>query len=84
MIVVFAQEQPPAPAEAAPPSAIVTDAQDSAPAIPAPQGATTEAPRVGPPDTSYYMKLGYAAAFVIFVAYIGLLLKRVASVRRSR
>jgi hypothetical protein len=40
--------------------------------------------RTGPPDTSNYMKLGYTAAAVIFLAYIGLLLKRVASVRRSR
>jgi hypothetical protein len=70
--------------ELAPPSAIITNAQDSAPAIPAPQGATSMPARTGPPDTSYYMKLGYAAAIVIFVAYIGLLLKRVASVRRPR
>jgi len=71
-------------AEMAPPSAIITNVQDSAPAIPAPQGATSMPARTGPPDTSYYMKLGYAAAIVIFVAYIGLLLKRVASVRRPR
>jgi hypothetical protein len=70
--------------ELAPPSAIITNAQDSTPAIPAPQGATSMPARTGPPDTSYYMKLGYAAAIVIFVAYIGLLLKRVASVRRPR
>jgi hypothetical protein len=45
---------------------------------PSPQG------RAGPPDTSYYMKLGYAVAIAIFAAYIALLLKRVAAVRRSR
>lgn len=71
-------------AEMAPPSAIITNAQDSAAAIPAPQGATSMPARTGPPDTSYYMKLGYVAAIVIFLAYIGLLLKRVASVRRPR
>lgn len=39
---------------------------------------------VGPPDSSYHMKLGYTAAIVIFGAYIALLLKRVAAVRRAR
>ncbi len=38
--------------------------------------------RTGPPDTSYYMKLGYAVAGAIFLAYILLLLRRVASVRK--
>jgi hypothetical protein len=66
------------------PSAIITTVQDSAAAIPAPQGATSMPSRTGPPDTSYYMKLGYAAAIVIFLAYVGLLLKRVAGTRRSR
>jgi hypothetical protein len=70
--------------ELTPPSAIITNVQDSAAAIPAPQGATSMPARTGPPDTSYYMKLGYAAAIVIFAAYIGLLLKRVAGTRRSR
>ncbi len=70
--------------ELTPPSAIITNVQDSAPAIPAPQGATNMPARTGPPDTSYYMKLGYVAAIVIFAAYIGLLLKRVAGTRRSR
>ena len=46
--------------------------------------APADAGRAGPPDTSYYMKLGYAVAIAIFAAYIALLLKRVASVRRSR
>lgn len=39
---------------------------------------------VGPPDSTFHMKLGYAVAGAIFAAYIALLLKRVASVRRSR
>lgn len=70
--------------ELTPPSAIITNVQDSAAAVPAPQGATSMPARTGPPDTSYYMKLGYTAAIVIFVAYIGLLLKRVAGMRRPR
>lgn len=80
MIVRVVQEA----TELTPPSAIITNVQDSAPAIPAPQGATSMPARTGPPDTSYYMKLGYAAAIVIFLAYIGLLLKRVAGMRRPR
>lgn len=63
--------------------------QDSVAAGGADAGAVTvpppaAPPRVGPPDSSGDMALGYAAAAVIFLAYIGLLLKRVASVRRSR
>lgn len=61
---------------------LVARAQDSAtaaPAVAAPQGAPS-----GPPDSTSDMHLGYAVAGVIFVAYIALLLKRVASVRRSR
>ena len=38
--------------------------------------------RSGPPDTSYYMKLGYVVAGALFLAYIVLLLRRVASVRK--
>lgn len=80
MIVRFVQEA----TEGTPPSAIITNVPDGAALIPAPQGATSGPARTGPPDTSYYMKLGYAAAIVIFLAYIGLLLKRVAGMRRSR
>jgi hypothetical protein len=58
--------------------------QEPEAAVPAPPGGLTEVPRTGPPDTSYYMKLGYVAAIVIFGAYIALLLRRVASVRRPR
>ncbi len=49
------------------------------------QDATTQPPaeRTGPPDTSYYMKLGYIVAGVIFAAYILLMLRRIASVRRG-
>ncbi len=39
--------------------------------------------RTGPPDTTYYMKLGYIVAGVIFFAYIVLLMRRVASVRKQ-
>lgn len=39
-------------------------------------------PRVGPPDTTYYMNVGYIVAFLVFAAYIALLLRRVANVRR--
>jgi hypothetical protein len=46
--------------------------------------AATPAAPIGPPDSTFHMKLGYAVAGVIFAAYIALLLKRVASVRRSR
>jgi hypothetical protein len=46
--------------------------------------ATMVAPRVGPPDTTYHMKLGYGVAIAIFSVYIALLIKRVAGVRRSR
>jgi hypothetical protein len=53
-------------------------AQDSVTAAPPPAPA-----RTGPPDTSYYMKLGYAVAGAIFLAYIVLLLRRVASVRKT-
>jgi hypothetical protein len=53
--------------------ALVSTAQVPAPA----------APRVGPPDTSYYMKLGYMVAGVIFFAYIALLMRRVATVRKA-
>jgi len=52
--------------------------QDSTAQVPAPV-----APRTGPPDTSYYMKLGYIVAGVIFFAYIALLMRRVATVRKA-
>lgn len=39
--------------------------------------------RVGPPDTTYHMKLGYIVAGVIFGLYIVVLLRRVATVRRG-
>lgn len=39
--------------------------------------------RTGPPDTSSAMKTGYIVASVIFLAYIVLLMRRVASVRKS-
>lgn len=52
--------------------------QDSSAQVPAPA-----APRIGPPDTSYHMKLGYTVAGVIFLAYIVLLMRRVATVRRA-
>ena len=51
---------------------------DSTAQVPAPV-----APRTGPPDTSYYMKLGYIVAGVIFFAYIALLMRRVATVRKA-
>jgi len=70
-------------AEPVPPSAIIEEQQDSAastaPTVAPPMGAPA-----GPPDSSFHMKLGYALAAVLFTAYIALLLKRVASVRRSR
>jgi hypothetical protein len=56
--------------------------QDSAAQDAATQVATAPA-RVGPPDTSYYMKLGYIVAGAIFAAYILLMLRRIASVRRG-
>lgn len=59
-------------------------AQDSATVVQPPRGATSTAARAGPPDTSNYMHLGYAAAIAIFAAYIGLLFKRVANVRKMR
>jgi hypothetical protein len=49
-----------------------------------PSESSTMARPVGPPDSTFHMKLGYAVAGAIFAAYIALLLKRVASVRRSR
>lgn len=39
--------------------------------------------RTGPPDTAWAMKTGYIVASVIFLAYIVLLMRRVASVRNS-
>jgi len=55
-----------------------TARQDSTAQVPAPVS-----PRTGPPDTSYYMKLGYIVAGVIFCAYIALLMRRVATVRKA-
>ncbi len=57
-------------------------AQEAAAADSAAQVAAAPA-RVGPPDTSYYMKLGYIVAGVIFAAYILVMLRRIASVRRG-
>ena len=70
-------------AEAVPPSAIIREPQDSAGAAPPVVAPHMSAP-AGPPDSSFHMKLGYTLAGVLFAAYIALLLKRVASVRRSR
>lgn len=47
------------------------------------EGEASVQPRVGPPDTTYYMNVGYVVAFVVFGLYIGLLLRRVANIRRS-
>lgn len=63
---------------------LVARAQDSAAATPASALAAPQGAPAGPPDSTSDMQLGYAVAGVIFVAYIALLLKRVASVRRSR
>jgi len=56
----------------------VAAAQESTAQVPAPAS-----PRTGPPDTTYYMKLGYIVAGVIFFAYIALLMRRVATVRKA-
>ncbi|HMS03379.1 MAG TPA: hypothetical protein PKE51_10415 [Gemmatimonadaceae bacterium] len=70
-------------AEAVPPSAIIEEQQDSAATASSVVAPPMSAP-AGPPDSSFHMKLGYTLAGVLFAAYIALLLKRVASVRRSR
>lgn len=57
----------------------MTIAQESTSQVPAPA-----APRTGPPDTTYYMKLGYIVAGAIFFVYIALLMRRVATVRKAR
>ncbi len=49
-----------------------------------PSAATSALPeRTGPPDTVSAMETGYIVATVIFLAYIALLMRRVATVRRS-
>lgn len=39
--------------------------------------------RIGPPDTVSSMKTGYIVALAIFLGYIALLMRRVASVRKT-
>lgn len=70
-------------AEAVPTPAVMLEQRDSA-AASAPMVAPPMGAPAGPPDSSFHMKLGYTLAAVLFTAYIALLLKRVASVRRSR
>jgi hypothetical protein len=73
-----------AAAEAAAADDVVAAAAAAADAVAQETVASTVPSRVGPPDSSYHMKLGYTAAFVIFGAYIVVLLRRVAAVRRAR
>jgi hypothetical protein len=63
---------------AAPPAA------DPGPGPAVPLVAPPTAPPAGPPDSTFHMRLGYGLAAVLFAAYVALLLRRVASVRRSR
>ncbi len=47
-----------------------------------PQTTAPVPERTGPPDTVSSMKTGYVVALAIFFAYIVLLMRRVASVRK--
>ena len=48
-----------------------------------PQTTVPVPERTGPPDTVSSMKTGYVVALAIFFAYIVLLMRRVASVRKQ-
>ncbi len=63
---------------AAPPA---LESQESG-AVPPPQTSVPAPERTGPPDTVSSMKTGYVVALTIFLAYIVLLMRRVASVRK--
>ncbi len=52
-------------------------------AVPQPQTTSPTPERTCPPDTMSSMKTGYIVALTIFLAYIVLLMRRVASVRKT-